>query len=244
MCRVNVVTADSSEMDIPMRRSVEGPEIEIVRQFVDAYESLAAKRSWKHDVVIFVEPRLDTGYPDLLIAHYDSKKIKEWTEPRASLSGRDLKILALLMNEGAMGPSIISHLSGFSTRCVQNSLKSLADCGLALCLGKRWAAAKKTTFFSLERLVSVEAKTGNALEALDQAFRNTGFSSWSYSLLGNEKMTKRLRDRYEALGVGAIVGGSFNEVVRPKKRNVPICYTTLLVNEWITERVAMEVLSC
>ena len=244
MCRVTVVTADSNEMNIPMRRSVEGPEIEIVRQFVDAYGVLAAKRSWKHDVVIFVEPRLDTGYPDLLIAHYDSKKIKEWSELRGSLSDRDLKILALLMNEGAMEPSLVSHVSGFSARCVQNSLESLAACGLVLRLGKQWDAAKKTTFFSLERLVSVEAKTGNALEALGQAFRNTGFSSWSYSLLGNEKMTKRLRDRYEALGVGAIVGGSFNEVVRPKKRSVPICYTTLLVNEWIAKRAAMEVLSC
>lgn len=244
MCHVDIVTAETNKLNIPMRKSINGPEIEIVKQFLNVYKDMATRSSWKHDVVIFVEPKLDTGYPDLLIAHYDSKKIKEWVELRGSLSDRDLKILALLMNEGAMDSSLVSHISGFSVRRVQNSLKSLSDCGLALRLGERWVAAKKTTFFSLERLVSVEAKTCNALEALDQAFRNTGFSSLSYSLLGNEKMTKRMRNRYEALGVGAIAGESFNEVVCPKKRNVPICYTTLLVNEWITKRAAMEALPC
>lgn len=244
MCRVDIMTADSNALNIAMRKSTQGPEIEIVRRFVREYKALAAERSWKHDVAIFIEPRLSTGYPDILIAHYDPNKIQSWTEARGSLSDRDLKILALLMNSGQMDASRVSYLLGFLECDVEASFEALMTCGLASLSRGQCKPAKKTSFFSLERLVSVEAKTGNALEALGQAFRNTGFSSWSYALLGNESMSQRLRNKFEALGVGAIAGGSFDEVVPPKKHKVPICQTSLRVNEWIARQIATEVGVC
>ncbi len=244
MCQVGVIAAGSNALNIPMRKSTGGSEIKMVKRFIKKYKALAAERSWKHDVLIFVEPKLNTGYPDLLIAHYDPKKTRRWANLRDSLSARDLKILALLMNAGAVKVSRISYMLGFGKCDVVNSLKALEACKLVFCSGGRWTTVGKASFFSLERLVSVEAKTGNAREALEQAFRNTRFSSWSYTLLGNGNMTRRLKSEHEALGIGAIAGESFDEIVHPRRRKVPICYTSLLVNEWVSKQVAIGVASC
>lgn len=237
---VEVIAAGSAKTELPLRKTTSGPEAEMVKRFIDAYECLARKRSWKQDVAIFVEPRLNAGYPDLVIAHYDPKRISKQALACGGLSTVDLKVLACLLNRGAQTIEQLALSTGFESNYIQESLAKLEKRAVAREGTHCWKASQKTSLFVLTKLVSIEAKVSDASMALSQALRNTSFSSTSYALLGTDSISPQTREKYETLGVGVIAGEKFETVVQPRTRKIPICYTSLLLNECICRKRVME----
>lgn len=244
MCSVNVVSAETKPAVIPMRKSTPGPEIEIVKIFIKEYMMLAKARSWKHDVLILVEPRVGSGYPDLVIAHYAPDMISGARKPLQKLARDDFKILAYLMNSGASSVDCISSELGYPAASVEGGIRRLGNRGLLHESRIGWKAAQKSSFFAIERLIAVEAKVHDTSEALAQAFANTRFASLSYSLLGTSSMSERLKGKYEKLGVGAVTIDPYCVMVPPQKRSVPINSTTLMINEWICNSAVTGVAAC
>lgn len=223
---------------IKMRKQTEGPEIDLVRKFVDSLCERNSHSSRKTHDVVFLEPHIDSGYPDIVIARYDDSVLDNWVENRCSLTSVDLRILSYFMQQDrGLYPEEITHVLGFDEKALNMSLALLSDCHLVKKNGKRWKSEKKSSFLGIRKLVAIEAKMSDTTGALTQAFRNTRFASHSYALLGSKNPVSRTKDVYRKFGVGIFAGDNFEELVKPETHRLPGCYVTLQFNEWIAAKM-------
>ncbi|MCH3975182.1 MAG: hypothetical protein LKF49_04105 [Bifidobacterium tibiigranuli] len=220
--------------NLRVRKPTEGPEIDLVRRFVEDVCNRNAHSSRRTREIVFLEPRIDSGYPDIVIAHYDDSVLDDWSLDRALLSDTELRILSYLVQRHCgLYEDDLTQTLGFSMSRMTESLQLLADCHMVNRIGKRWKAAGRSSFLGIRKLVTIEAKMSSAASALSQAFRNTRFASHSYVLLGSSHPTTKTCEAYERLGVGLLASSRFEEIVKPEKHMLPGCYVTLQFNEWI-----------
>jgi hypothetical protein len=114
---------------LSFRKSKAGPEQELLDWFLQQ-KLFRVPRG--HNVSIFREPRLPSGYPDLVIVVWDASVARQWTSERGALTPSDLRVMHFLGNEG---PKEIEELRGVFSAAVDRQLDRLGKL--------RWCAPRK-----------------------------------------------------------------------------------------------------
>lgn len=240
MCRVTKI----NETAIPAfqaRTPQEGRETDLVLSFMDRYVSSIAARQKESDIAVFLEPSIDSGYPDIVIAVYSKGFMQSWSESRSRLTDRALKVLSCLIDAGSRTTRELTEYSGFSASNLEHDLLLLQDAGLVTKNAQKWKAERKSKFFGLKRLIAIEAKINSSKQAIYQAFCNRRFSSESYVLLASESPTQATQEKCRERGIGLLAGERGQRIIKAVSGSVPVNYTSLKFNEWIARSISKEV---
>jgi hypothetical protein len=238
----NVIVIDSNKFDIGLEKRIsrKGPELDLVNQFIDN-----TTNSFKHKrnkMAIFVEPLVDTAYPDIVFAEYDPSLLEQWQSSRNSINTTDIKIFDnIRAMRGAKAETIVSK-THFNYKTVLLSLERLLDAGLINRTNNQWISKPLKEIYSIKRLLSVEAKIGEWDTLLNQADANRWFASESYALSSVKNPKPHTIQRFKEYGVG-LYGFSDGEVVefnKAEKQGLPTSYMSWMFNEWVGRYVTQQ----
>lgn len=213
-----------------------GPESRLVSRF--AY-SLPEPQS---DVrrTVFVEPRIGSTRPDLVIIDWDPVVSAAWPLDRRHLELRDLRIAQLLYTQGTMSEE---KLRFYCPRRLAPALERLTAAGLVTQDGCLWSLRELYGIFAIRRLIAVEAKVKDLSKALQQAFYDTWFASESYILTVDRAISEDFRNKAEARGVGLWLLDRHASRVEweASQQSLPQSYMSLVFNE-LCWRASLEII--
>lgn len=243
----NVLLFNHSVPDIGyyVRTTTVGNELDMVERYVN-YISSHYKKLKQKNAAIFIEPQLESGYPDIVIAEYYDKRnnifsqcdsSNDWNDGRFKLTTSDLKILYYVQSNKRVTKEDISKYLGFSKNEINTSLERLFSCGLiqhTSRLTDKVRQVRLDKYCTITNLIAIEAKIDKWGEAIRQAENNRWFASESYVLMNKISISKNNYDRCQKLGLGIIlVNGKIEKNLKSERRKFPISYGSLLFNEWI-----------
>ena len=214
--------------------TTKGEEYDMVKQYIKKlifhYNKLKKKRA-----AIFIEPQIETGYPDIVIAEFHSAfPIKN--EYRDLLTTEDLKILFHIQQKRKITSGQIEEDLGYPVSVIKSTIKHLKLANMIRTSDKgdiiQSISLKK--YYGINKIISIEAKLNKWSEAIRQAENNIWFSSESYVLLNKTKCNDSIQKKCIESGVGIIlVNGKIQTCLKSEKRNLPVSYASLQFNEWI-----------
>jgi hypothetical protein len=239
MGSISVIDKSNQDAGLIVRTQTQGPELDFMNDYIEDYKNKHKAKRRKSDIAIYVEPKIDSGYPDVVIAHYSRSFMDNWSEDRQKLTDRDLKILSYLLKTTSADIDDIVVRLGFTYKEASKSIELLSDCRIVTGKTKCYKTANITSYFGINKLIAVETKIGNSRAALCQAIQNTRYASHAYALLDSECPHDKTINEYRNFGVGILAGAKFAEVLNPVKRNLPMSYVALKFNEWIGRQLAL-----
>lgn len=224
------------------RTSTEGKEFDMVMDYVDflieKYDKLKKKRA-----AIFIEPQLDTGYPDIVVVEYTSFPKTKWVSLRNDLSATDIKILFYIQTQGYCRLGDLEKILGFSEETIKRTVLKLNKCGLVHAYEKKNSvrSVQLGSYCKVKKIISIEAKIDKWNEAIRQAGNNIWFSTESYVLMNKDSCSSNIQDACRERGVGIIlINGTIKTILSSKQRNFPVSYASLQFNEWILRYINMR----
>lgn len=231
-----------SQIGYVARTSTQGKELDMVNRYieflVEKYSKMKSKKA-----AIFIEPQIDTGYPDIVVVEYHSCPNLMWNSHRRNLNSKDFKILFYIQKQKNLSLLEISETLGYPIEIVQKSIDRLSDCDLVhlnknkTCV--RNVALKK--YCRISKIIAIEAKIDKWNEAIRQANNNIWFSTESYILLNKESCSTAITEICQKNGLGIIlVNGKIETVLKGDKRPFPVSYSSLQFNEWIVRYLHRE----
>ena len=221
------------------RTSTNGAELDLVYNYIRNF----LKKSRRLNVAIFIEPQIESGYPDIVIAEYSKIPINKELAQRANLSNVDLKILFQVMQVNSISIKALKELLGYSELQIKKSLNVLEICNMVKIstTGKFVRKRNIKSFFFIKKITSIEAKISKWHEAIDQSFTNQWFSGESYILL-NKRPNTRCEQICCTTGTGIIslFNNAYSILLDSSHRKIPASYVSLLFNEWIIRKLLKE----
>lgn len=225
--RFHLVVGDECS-GLRSRRARCGPETDLVKQFLLDWP-LNAPGCCR--ITIFQEPRLLSGFPDLVAVLWHEPTAMRWDAARARLSGDDFRLIHILATLGPQPEERLAQL--FHHNQVGRSLEQLAILGLVSKRRGRWRAAALRETFAVRRIIAFEAKVSDWRSAIEQASLNRWFTSESYVLLPRAPRRRALLDAASKAAVGVwIVGEPAPVLDCPADHEQPVSYASWLFNEW------------
>ena len=177
MSQVTIIKNSRPDIGLYTRPARFGDEYFLVEQFIDYYCHVFARNNKKTQLVVFVEPRIDSGFPDVVFASYLPSITENWSNNRESLDIFDLKLLSYLCTaKFAIGVKLISKL-GFPEKQTIMSLEKLMDARLISYRNHSWRVRELRDVFSITKLTAVEAKINDIGKVVEQTHLNTRFAS-------------------------------------------------------------------
>lgn len=236
-----VINSNRPDIGLYTRQVTIGGEYELVEQFIDFYCHSFKLNNKKTQLAVFVEPRLDSGFPDIVFAPYLPSIIDNWSDKREKLDVYDLKLLAHLYSvEGANGTKLMSTL-GFPEKQILISLEKLLDAKLVSYRKSSWQVREIRNVFSLTKLIAVEAKISNINKVVEQTRLNTRFASHSYALTNSTHPKVDTLKTFKRFGLGLYGKDSqFRQIVAAKEHSLPSSYLSFQFNEWIGKSLAHQ----
>lgn len=217
-----------SSAGLILRRSRKGPELDFLYRYLR--ESLPDAPVGQK-LTIFVEPNIESVYPDAVAVYWDAGATSSWTDARRLITKADVQILHFLSLKRSAN---LDELTKFYSPTVVASLERLEAAELLIRKPRSWQVRPIREIFAVKRLVSIEAKIGDWQKGLFQAFFHTWFASESYLLLANRPRKSSLMKEASRLGIGVISqnheGDEGSLKVRPNR--IPRSYASWLFNEW------------
>lgn len=208
------------------RRSRPGPEKQLLGSFLESVP-LHVPRGCR--ATVFSEPRLESGFPDLVIVVWREQAAREWRRERASLEAVDLRIAHFLHRARRADTN---QLSGYFGRRVTDHLEKLLEADLVRRDGDSWVPRALRHTFAASKIISIEAKVGDWSRVLAQAQLNTWFASKSYVLVPKPPAAEQLDEaRRQGIGVCSLDCGRVAEVPSDVTR-LPRSYASWLLNDW------------
>ena len=133
------------------RPSTQGEELDLVEDFIEYYIYNFLKTNKTSNLAVFVEPKVASGFPDIVFAAYSPKILENWSEERENLETNDLKVLSqLLMTKGSTGSELITRLKMPEKDTIQ-AIEKLLDAHMIIRVG---GAAKRQIATNSGRTVS------------------------------------------------------------------------------------------
>ncbi len=239
MERVIILNHSIKKIGLFTRTSTQGEEMEMVKNFIDYYIYTFLRYNKKDNLAIFIEPKVVSGFPDIVFASYSPQILNNWTDERKNLTIDDLKVLShLIIKKGSSGGDLIRALR-MQERNVLQSIEILYDANLICRREKLWVPAEMDYIYSINKLVAVEAKMSDIKKVTEQSMLNTWFSSHSYALINSSEPHQSTIQSFEQKGIGLYCKKKgFKKVVEAKKLRLPSSYQSLQFNEWIGQVVA------
>lgn len=232
---IRVYGQTRSDIGYVARTNTKGQEFEMVKKYLNhlvlKYGKLKNKK-----VAIFIEPQLDTGYPDIVIVEYFSLPTNKWEISRSDLTCTDLKILFYIQGQKNSSISEISHTLGYPSASVEGSLKKLSAAGMVyLSKSKKYVRnVRLETYCRIHKIIAIEAKIDKWKDAIRQASNNVWFATESYILINKESCSPTISETCKANGIGIIlVNGTIKKELASTQRRFPVSYASLQFNEWI-----------
>lgn len=234
MERITIFDNDMPEIKLHSRTATQGEEYELVKQFIEYYVSQFLKYDKGNNLAIFIEPKVASGFPDIVFASYSPAILSNWSDARKELETIELKVLSfVLMKKGISGTAIMSALQ-LPEKQVLCSLEKLLDANLIVRKKKAWYPNEMKAVYSVERLESVEAKVADLNRVVEQSFINTWFASHSYAVTSIANPHTSTVRKFTDNGIGLYCKlDKFEKVVEAKKLSLPSSYLSLQFNEWI-----------
>jgi hypothetical protein len=220
----NVVLHDQG---LSFRRSRSGPEQELVDWFLGQN---AVKPGRGERVTIFREPRLASGFPDLVAVVWKESVTGRWASARRDLRTSDLRVMHHLAVTGQ--PVDIATLTLLFPLQAERSLERLLLSGMVHYSRGHWKARSLSNNFAARRIVAVEAKVSEWRAALDQAFLNTWFTPESYILIPALPRKTTLLEAALQRGIGVLCQERTAWNFAPHVTRTPRSYASWLFNEW------------
>jgi hypothetical protein len=213
-----------------------GPEDGLVEWFLGTTGLLLAPRGFR--VTVFREPRLESGFPDLVFVVWSERIAHAWTPRRSDLLRRDIRLLQLILE---LGSASESDLAGIVGKRAHQSVDRLAAGGLIRRVGGGWSVKALRSIFAVREIIAIEAKMGEWGAVMRQAFLNTWFASMSYVLLPGLPRRRSVLIEAERLGVGVWARShAAGTVLRPARFDLPRSYASWLFNEWAWRAAVAE----
>lgn len=235
----NVIVFEKSNPSIGYvaRTVTAGDELRMVYRYL-SYVKNKSNNLKRKRIAIFVEPHIETGYPDLVIVEYYLPPSDIWCNARMCLNNTDLKILMHVVSSRTSYLSIssICELLGFTDDTVYRSLKKLNKCKLVY-LSKSQKTVRKVAlekWCRVKKIIAIEGKIDKWQRAIEQANRNTWFATESYVLLNKAHCNQKVYDICKHQGIGIVLqNGKIDTVLKSKQGMFPISYASIQFNEWI-----------
>lgn len=231
--KVIEIVGANERIGLLTRNGANGPEKELVDSFVKYIPQCFNWR--KGAVAIFQEPRMETGFPDLVIVQYLPEVFKYWLSVRNTLIHMDLKILQYLSTLQGADASVLTTTLGISPKSLLPSLERLLDSRLITRSKTKWKAEALNRIFGICSIVAVEAKIKNWSDAFRQSQLNMWFASEAYILSPVEKPSQSVvsRSRDSGIGIFLLNGNHVWRVQGTRKSRIPASYGSWMFNEWI-----------
>ena len=207
------------------RTATQGPELDVVRAFL---ERGVGKGRSDAQVLVFCEPLLETGYPDIVVVHWHRCRAEAWPAARAELTPDDVKLLHFLTNARCL---LRAELPGRRAR----SLDRLAAAGVVT-ISSRWIRCRPLReIFAVSRIIALEAKISDWRKGLHQAFLNTWFASESFLLLPHAPERSQVMAEARRVGVGVVDATQRLSAphIAARRDRLPQSYASWLFNEWV-----------
>lgn len=192
-----IVDRDSAPEGVVFRKTVPGPERELVERFIPAMPLVHAPDS---RVTVLRELGLESGFPDLVIVVWRDARTADWGEPRLALVPDDLRLMHYVFQRRRAAHSEIED--HFGSRFARSSTERLQGAGLIRPAGRAWFPSAFERVFAATKIIAVEAKIGRWTDVLNQARLNTWFASKSYVLVPRVS-EDRARDA-QRFGIGVL----------------------------------------
>jgi hypothetical protein len=231
----NVIIINANKVDIGLknRTSRAGPELDMVYQFIDITTQTFKRK--KNKLAVFIEPMVDTAYPDIVFAEYDPNFLDNWNDLRNRIEITDMKIFENLRAMRGGNASSVIERTHFSYKTVLQAIERLFDAGLIERKNGKWKSKPLKEIYSIKHLISVEAKMGQWDTLLNQADANKWFASESYALSPVKKPKEVTIQRFKDFGIGlySFSDGEVIEVNKAEKQKLPTSYMSWMFNEWV-----------
>jgi len=222
------VPSTDTPQNLRFRTRIGGDEAELVQEFLGT--GLQAPRRGQSRTV-FVEPAVETGYPDVVVVYSNIRTMEQWVPERGDLTNADLRLLHLLTTCGPWPLGQITEIAGPET---PDSLRRLVAADLVYRRGITWHARSLRKSFALRKLVAIEAKVASWRRGLRQAVKNTWFASESYLLVPTAEEGSEVFDEARRLGVGILMPDDSlaRASLKATKASLPRSYASWQFNEW------------
>ncbi|NSW92087.1 MAG: winged helix-turn-helix transcriptional regulator [Firmicutes bacterium] len=230
------------DLGIKTRKITQGCEFNLVREFIQ-FRKNEFKSSTTNKLAIFIEPKINNSYPDIVFVEYNPDCFENWNIERNNLSAIEFKVLYYIyIKEQINANEIVSQL-GISWKDTMLSIEKLYDAKLIKRSKCNWCIRNKD-IFGVKKIEAVEAKINKLDNVFQQALVNKSFASESYVLsnLGQNVFELKI-DRYEKFGIGFYSlnhNKGFEVLIKPKKVSIPVSFSSIYFNEWIGRVLMMR----
>ena len=216
----------TSQLGLSFRKRREGPEQELIDWFLEQ-QIITVPRG--HRMTVFREPRLPSGFPDLVIVIWNESVARPWKTSREALGASDLRLMHYLANEG---PTTLDDLRSIFAPQVEKRLERLTEAAMVRTSNGRWLARSLATTFAASHIIAVEAKISQWKAALEQAHLNTWFASQSFILVPRIPRNSELLRDADNLGVTVLARESTHFNLQDAARSRPKSYVSWMFNDW------------
>lgn len=240
---LNMITAQTVQAfpsfqsgGLNLREPREGPEYDLVREYVSSY---LPPPSRGHALTVFLEPEIESGFPDIVAVYTHIATTRRWSSARACLTKIDVRMAHFL---ATMGASDLIRLKRFFPNNPMPSLDRLLEAGVVRKASGMWRLKRLEDVFAVRRLVAIEAKVLDWQDGLQQAFQNVWFASESYLLLPRLPQAPLLLQEAGRFGIGLRVQGQplDSDELCPRLGAIPRSYASWLFNEWVWRAGCVE----
>jgi len=182
--------------------------------------------------VLLREPKLPTGFPDV-VAVYPAAKKSRVSSSRKSLTREHFQVMVHLRHLGRSNLDEIATQLLFPRKQLELLVDDLKTAELVRTKGAFIYGRPFREIFPARRIVAIEAKLRDWRRAIEQAIANLWFASQSYILLPPLRTLVAVEKEAKKFGIGVIVfdGKQMKKVVTSKMRQIPNSYGSWLVNE-------------
>lgn len=217
----------ANDIGVRFRQSKPGPEEELVKLFLTRFH---IKIPTGFRVTLFKEPRLESGFPDLVAVIWHVPTTERWNDFRLMLANADLRVMHFIAQARSIKRRELQKLYGSR---VTDVLSKLEAAEMIKIRGQTVIARPLSRLYATKHIIAIEAKITEWRGALDQAFLNQWFASASYVLLPRIPTGNILMAQADSLGVGIwSAEDTFLDARSLPSRQLPISYASWLFNEW------------
>lgn len=232
--RITVVCSSIPEIRYYARSFTLGSEQKMVNSFLQRTFHIISKSNSKYKVMVFLEPRLDSGYPDIVVIWYDRKAINK--RRKYCLTAQHYKVLYEINKHNSIKVTKLAELLGYEEKNILPIIETLEGEGLVLTKPFSVCRVPYKEYYCIKKIVSYEAKLDKWSIAVEQALHNTRFSNESYILMNKDSCSSAMIERCSSLGIGIILfNGDAHCELKASKTNKPGSYVNFVINDWVSQ---------
>lgn len=220
-----IVDRDSAPEGIVFRRTLRGPERELLDAFIAAMPLVRAPDS---RVTVLREPGLESGFPDLVVVVWRDARTTNWDESRLALLPDDMRLMHYVFQRRRATHAELDEF--FGSRFARRSIARLHAARLVRSAGRAWFPCAFDRSFAATKIIAIEAKIGKWANVLSQARLNMWFASKSYVLVPRASEAQVRDAQRFGIGVLSVQHDGIREW-RASATRLPRSYASWIVND-------------